>query len=154
MACAAETNAQHRLNCYDRSVAARVRAQRASAAATAPATPAAPATPTTPVTPAAAATAATPAKAASDFGVRNGPLAVRQAAGEPEEITAAVSGIEHRASGQLVIVLDNGQTWMQNEPSGYLRLAVGDMVRIRSAALGSYMLYASATRFTHVTRIR
>jgi hypothetical protein len=118
-ACAAESDGQRRLACYDRLA---VRGK--------------------------------PPPAVSDFGVRNGPLEARRDAAEPSEISAAVIRIDQRASGVLVFALDNGQTWMQAEAGGYFPLKVGDTVRIRSAALGSYMLLAPSHRFTRVTRIR
>ena len=137
-ACAAETSDEHRLACYDRSVAPRVK-PRAAATATAPA----------------AAVTPPPAEAAeSDFGARNGPLDARRYAREPKQVTAAVSGVEQRRSGLLVITLDNGQTWIQNQAAEYFPLKVGDTVQIRSAALGSYMLFAPSKRATRVTRIR
>jgi hypothetical protein len=50
--------------------------------------------------------------------------------------------------------LDNDQVWMENQASEYFPLKIGDTVRIRSAALGSYMMFAPSKRATRVTRIR
>jgi hypothetical protein len=142
-ACAAETNDQRRLACYDRSMGTQV-TPKAKAAPTPAAGAPAPGPP-----PASATGAVAPA---SEFGVRNGPLDTRRVETGPKEITAAVTRLDVRRSGQLVVVLDNGQSWMQNEP-GELALKIGDTVRIRTAALGSYMLLTPTQRFTHVTRI-
>lgn len=136
-ACEAESNDMRRLACYDRSVAPWVKAPAATAPAAPPAAGAPPA-----------------AAAASDFGTRNGPLDARRYAREPKQVTAAVSGVEQRQSGLLVITLDNGQTWIQNQAAEYFPLKVGDTVEIRSAALGSYLLFAPSKRATRVTRIR
>ena len=128
-ACAAETHVLRRLACYDRAAA-----QLDSAAdRDGPRT----------VSPEA------------KFGVRNGPLDERKYATAPKEITATVSRIERvRSSGALVVSLDNDQVWVQNQPTEYFPLTVGDTVRIRSAALGSYMMFAPSKRTTRVTRIR
>jgi hypothetical protein len=58
-----------------------------------------------------------------------------------------------RSNGALVISLDNDQVWMQNQPTEYFPLKVGDAVEIRSAALGSFMMFAPSKRATRVTRI-
>lgn len=156
--CAAEPNDMQRLACYDRAVSSRLKTQAAAGAATAAATAAAaPASATTTASAAAPAPSASQAgSGVSEFGVRNGPLDPGRNAppAGPRDISAAVSGIGQRASGVLVISLDNGQTWVQNQPSGYFPLKVGDTVQIRAAALGSYMLLAPSKRVTRVTRIR
>ena len=130
-ACAAETDVLRRLACYDRAAAPLVGAQAPGAAPASSASPEA------------------------KFGVRNGPLDERKYATAPKEITATVILIEmRRSSGALVVSLDNDQVWMQNQPTEYFPLKVGDTVRIRSAALGSYMMFAPSKRTTRVTRIR
>jgi hypothetical protein len=130
-ACAAETDVLRRLACYDRAAAPLVGAQAPGPA------------PTSSVSPEA------------KFGVRNGPLDERKYATAPKEITARVILIEmRRSSGALVVSLDNDQVWAQNQATEYFPLKVGDTVRIRSAAMGSYMLFAPSKRATRVTRIR
>ena len=92
---------------------------------------------------------------AAEFGLRNGPLDQRKYSAAPKEITATVILIEmRRSSGALVVSLDNDQVWEENQPSEYFPLKVGDSVRIRAAALGSYMMFAPSKRSTRVTRIR
>src|SRR5213082_339274 len=139
-ACAAETDVLRRLPCYDRAAAQLLGAQ---APATAPASPAAdrdgPRT----------------ASPEARFGLRNGPLDERKYATAPKEITATVILIEmRRSSGALVVSLDNDQVWVETKPREYFPLKVGDTVRIRSAALGSYMMLGHFKRATRVTRIR
>ena len=73
----------------------------------------------------------------------------------PKEITATVTLVElRRSNGALVVTLDNDQVWLQNQPTEYFPLKVGDTVRIHSAALGSFMMFAPSKRATRVTRIR
>jgi hypothetical protein len=136
-ACAAETDVLRRLRCYDQAAAQLIGAQAPAAA------------------PASSAAQKDESRAEAGFGLRNGPLDERRYATAPKEITATVTLIEmRRASGALVISLDNDQVWVENQPSEYFPLKVGDRVQIRSAALGSYMLFAPSKRATRVTRIR
>ncbi|MDP2325283.1 MAG: hypothetical protein Q8N51_14830 [Gammaproteobacteria bacterium] len=51
-----------------------------------------------------------------------------------------VIAISRDPFNKLQISLDNGQQWLQID-SGRLRLKVGDIIRIRRASLGSYLLY-------------
>lgn len=136
IACAAETDVLRRLACYDRAAAQLVGAQAPGAAS--------------------AAEAGRPRTVSpeAEFGVRNGPLDSRKYTTAPKKVTATVSKIEmRRSNGALVISLDNDQVWMQNQPTEYFPLKVGDAVEIRSAALGSFMMFAPSKRATRVTRI-
>jgi hypothetical protein len=71
-----------------------------------------------------------------------------------EELVAKVAGIAKRPDGALLITLENGQVWRQSTPESYFRLGVGDTVRIKPAALGSFLLYANSRRSIRVTRLR
>lgn len=163
--CTSEPDPERRLACYDAALAVQPAAPKAASAPTtavvgplaAPqaasaATTVAVAPPAAPQAAPAPTTAAAPST--SEFGVRNGPLDVHKFAAEAHEMNATVTAVGRRASGLLVITLDNGQSWIENQPSAYFPLKVGEVVQIRSAAIGSYMLYAPSKRFTHVTRIR
>jgi len=59
--------------------------------------------------------------------------------GELEAITATVNSIATDPHGRLLLALDNGQHWEQVDP-GRLAIQPGALVRIRRAALGSYLL--------------
>jgi hypothetical protein len=160
--CATVTDNQRRLACYDGAVRMEPKSATtpAAPAAAASATAASPGASGVTVPPSPAGSSVAPAAAAGgastasagEFGVRNGPLDVRKSATGPKEIMAVVTGIQPRADGALLFQLDNGQSWLENQPND-LGLKTGDTVRIRTAALGSYMLYASSNRFTHVTRV-
>jgi hypothetical protein len=162
-ACRAETDDARRLNCYDRAAATLDKAAASAptaATATVPARPAvAPAAPVASSS-AAAAPAGPPAASApagsgvADFGVSEGPLAVKRQATGLKEITAVVTAVSARGRGELVLTLDNGQVWAQNEAVEYFPVNVGDKVKIHSAALGSYLLTTPAKRTTKVTRLR
>lgn len=153
-ACAAEKDSLVRLMCFDREVAKYTQ----PAARVAP-TPAAPAVSTPP----APAVAATPPPATSptadDFGVSGKLARKRQEAKEEvapatKELRAAVTKISSRPYGELVLELDNGQVWEQNEKKSTFVIKVGDNVVIKPAKFGSFMLSTEdgATSRVHRTR--
>lgn len=59
---------------------------------------------------------------------------------EPDRIEGTVKSIVERADGERVVTLENGQVWLLTEVTSRGRLAVGDNVTVREAALGTYML--------------
>ncbi|MSQ91925.1 MAG: hypothetical protein EXR87_03185 [Gammaproteobacteria bacterium] len=75
---------------------------------------------------------------------------------EPElaELHSKAAGISTRPNGTLVITLENGQVWRQNAPESYFPLKIGDPVRIRPAAMGSFLLFGNSRRSIRVTRLR
>ena len=66
---------------------------------------------------------------------------VLRAAGleQVEELRARVIAVRLDAYGKPIVTLDNGQVWFQVD-SPVLKLNAGDEVRIRRAAMGSYLL--------------
>jgi hypothetical protein len=56
-----------------------------------------------------------------------------------QEITAVIREVGRDASGKLVLVLDNGQRWIQTDTVGGRSPRAGQNIRIRRAALGSFM---------------
>jgi hypothetical protein len=67
-------------------------------------------------------------------------------------MTAVVTKITQRPRGELVMTLDNGQVWVQNEAAAYFPLKPGDTVEISVGLLDSYVLWAPFKRSTKVTR--
>lgn len=59
---------------------------------------------------------------------------------EPDRIQGVVSGILERETGERVVTLEGGQSWLLTEVTSRDRLGKGDQVTIRKAALGSYVL--------------
>lgn len=59
---------------------------------------------------------------------------------EPSRIEATVAALTQRSDGTRVITLDNGQVWVLTKVTSKGPLNVGDRVRVRAAALGTYML--------------
>ncbi len=62
---------------------------------------------------------------------------------QAQTLDAEISSVETRANGKLLISLQNSQRWEQIDGRP-LDLANGDLVRIRKAAFGSYLLYKQA----------
>lgn len=126
-ACATLRNDPERLACYDRTVA-----QLSGDADAKPLTP------------------------QDLFGIEAASSTASTAAPAREEIpsiTAQVSQLRQASDGSLVIELDNGQVWKQ-EDSKSLLLKIGDAVTITRAALKSFKLSAPGSRFARVRRLR
>lgn len=58
----------------------------------------------------------------------------------PQALDAEISSVEKRANNKLLITLNNGQEWEQIDGRP-LHLVPGDLIRIRQAAFGSWLLY-------------
>jgi hypothetical protein len=130
-ACANETDDAARLACFDK--------------ATKPAKPPAPVAAEAAPTPAPAPTPAVDPVA--DFG--------NDAKKEDEitEISATVVEVRKRTRGQYVVTLDNGQVWTEKDAEPYLRIKVGDTIRIKRVAMGGYRLVGRGNRATAVVRV-
>ncbi len=100
-------------------------------------------------------------EAEADRGVRefglDKPPAPRQpesVAADPASIEERVTGLTSAADGTRVVTLGNGQAWALTEGASRGHLAVGDQVRLRKAALGSYMLVTPAGVPLRARRLR
>ena len=58
----------------------------------------------------------------------------------PDEFSATVNDIAHRAYGEMIILLDNGQIWEQKHRDTRFRLKVGDSVTISKGLISGYRL--------------
>ncbi len=153
--CAAIGEDRARLACYD-AIFRKPAAPVASAAA-----PDAAATPVAVVGPAAAAGTVAASAAASpeaDFGLTDAAKRARdpEKAKEemPESITGKVAAVARRPAGELTVTLENGQVWTQLTVDQRVRVAAGDTVTIRKAALGSHMLVTANRYGTRVRRVK
>jgi hypothetical protein len=161
-ACAAIDDPSARLACFDaafpRPKHPAASAAAAAAAPAAPAVPAVPAAPAVPAVPAAAASmpAAPPASEAEKFGLSARQRAALEPQSErpPDFTTAIVRSVRRLPPGYLRIDLDNGQVWQQTETDALVQLRAGDRVKIRRAALGSFLLDTPADVSTRVRRLR
>lgn len=119
--CAAIAGPGERLACYD-----------ALAGRTEP-------TPSQPVV----AAAPDPRSDPKNFGL-NPALQLQQPVDVPQSVTARVTRLADDGRGQMLVGLDNGQTWLTDEVDP--RLGLGDKVTIKRAALGSFLLTTPTKR--------
>jgi hypothetical protein len=144
--CAALGDDADRLACYDRIFRAPARTSAAPAGVTSAA-----------VAPAAAAAAA-PTNPADDFGLTEAAKRAREPEEtremHPESISGTVAKVARQPAGELIVTLENGQVWTQLEVDPRARVAVGDTVTIRKAALGSHLLVTASRYATRVRRVR
>lgn len=152
--CANETDDAARLACFDK--AAKAKAPPAAVAAEAAPTPpepkAAPQPTAAPERKAAPQPTAAPKPTeAPDPLAEFGKEADRE--DELREISAKVVEISKRTRGQYVVTLDNGQVWTEKDAEPYLRIKVGDTIRIKRIKMGGYRLVGRGNRATAVVRI-
>lgn len=158
--CAAVSDADARLACYD-ALAGRAPDEHTSAPARSAAAPIAAATAAAAPTANAASTAAQPpaatvttpvdpATATRNFGLSAAQL--HTADQGPQAIEAHIARIIVDQNQHGILVLDNGQYWRLLE--GEMMLDTGEAVKISRAALGSFMLTSASHHSYHVRRIR
>lgn len=70
----------------------------------------------------------------------------------PKSIAAGISIVSANQAGQTTLVLDSGQTWIVMDNDG--RLAAGDAVTIKRAALGSFLMMSPSNHSYRVRRIK
>ena len=94
-----------------------------------------------------------PAAPETDTTIQTAPSAQQQAPPannereRPKEYTATVVAIRERPYGQMVVTLDNGETWSEQYASRKFRVQVGDTVTMKKGLLSSsYQLVAPGGR--------
>jgi len=145
--CAKIPDDSARLACYDAAFGKPASAPRSGAVQASAAAAAA----TTTVTP-----ASDPAKARQEFGLsETDKRALDPAkADEPSSISATVAGVKKRPTGEWVVTLQDGQVWVQSESYTKAIVKAGDVVTIRKASLGSYVLVSANRVAMRVRRIK
>jgi hypothetical protein len=145
-ACASLSDNFARLACFDREMHARsaareptLQSREAAQRAAGIGTPSAAMPPATP-----------PPAAVSSRPMTPAPMPAKPP--EPEAFTAKVVAVTRPSGREMRIELDNGEVWRENDRSTEMQLDAGDEVRIRPAALGSFMLRAPSGRSTRVHR--
>lgn len=107
----------------------------------------------------AAAEAAEADRARLDFGLSNKQVLQRRSDGEfeagPDRISAVVVNISTQADGQRFVTLDNGQVWLLTEAASLKgRLAKGNAVVVKTAALGTHKLLTPARAALRARRVK
>ena len=129
-ACASLLRDSERLACYDKAVAALKRGDEVA-----------------------------PLTAENMFGANTGntPAAGGRDAVKREElkqITGTVTSLRRTDDGMIVIELDNGQTWRQQDSDVRLMVAKGDTVTIVRASMGTFRIADKTGRFARFKRVR
>lgn len=140
VACTSIRGDADRLKCYDVQLGLHPAPLPASpespGAAAATVTVHAEAPPTTPAV-------ATPTTPEAGFGLtaeqREARASRTEKGDETDRIKAVVHSTKMTATGRLLLTLDNGQEWLQVEPSSRQRFFEGESITIRKASLGSYL---------------
>jgi hypothetical protein len=102
---------------------------------------------------------AKPVSAENMFGASTGisrpeaeqPAVKRQ---ELRQISGTVTSLRHTDDGMIVLELDNGQVWRQQDAEVRLMVATGDPVTIVRASLGTFRIADKTGRFARFRRIR
>ncbi len=71
----------------------------------------------------------------------------------PGNIQAIVTELKRNAYGQLILRLDNGQTWQQKD-SKTIIIHKGDLVFIERGVLGAFYLKAGGRKLIKVARVK
>jgi hypothetical protein len=167
-ACANVTDSSERLACYDRlagrgaapaSSAAPAQPARAPGGAAAAAVPAPAPSPTLapsttpgsppPVTPTPAGAAAPPLSSPQSFGLYS---AEHPKVAVSQTLEARVLALGRSKDDRRTVSLEGGARWELLDDGDAL-LAVGDMITIKRAALGSYLMYTPTKRAHRVRRL-
>ena len=150
--CGVVAEKEARIACYDR-----LNPPRASDHARAAAAAAAPSPQPAPIS---APVPEPPQTRIAEFGLSD-QMKRQQRAGEEkverapaETMVARVQKVSQRPHGELLLVLDNGQTWAQTERRVGTIINVGDSVKIAKGVLGSFQLVASSGASAWVKRIQ
>jgi hypothetical protein len=72
----------------------------------------------------------------------------------PDSVTAKVATVAHRQTGELVVITDDGQVWVQIDTETKGRVKEGEEVTIRKASLGSYFLVTPNHILVRVRRVK
>jgi hypothetical protein len=70
------------------------------------------------------------------------------------EISAHVVSVHYLPRGQIVVGLDNGQTWQQAEYDGDVTMDIGEAVTIKTGALSAFYMKPHRGRIVRVKRLR
>jgi hypothetical protein len=73
---------------------------------------------------------------------------------ELRQISGTVTSLRHTDDGMIVLELDNGQVWRQQDAQVKLMMATGDPVTIVRASLGTFRIADKTGRFARFKRVR
>jgi len=71
-----------------------------------------------------------------------------------QQITGVVTSLRHGVDGMIILDLDNGQSWRQQDQEVALVIAAGDTVTVARASLGTFRIADKRGRSARFTRVR
>ena len=103
-------------------------------------------------TPAPAAVAPAPPRAAVDDPFGKQPDKPKPV--EPDDLVAHVDAVSEKLTGELLLKLDNGQSWMQAQRKAGVRIKGGERVTFSRGTLGGYLLSSDSGATMRVRRLQ
>jgi hypothetical protein len=73
---------------------------------------------------------------------------------ELKQISGIVTSLRHTNDGMILIELDNGQVWRQQDSDMRMMVATGDPVTIVRASMGTFRIADKTGRFARFKRVR
>jgi hypothetical protein len=73
---------------------------------------------------------------------------------ELKEISGVVTSLRHADDGMIIVDLDNGQSWRQQDQEVTLLIAAGDTVTVMRASLGTFRIADKRGRSARFRRVR
>lgn len=73
---------------------------------------------------------------------------------ELRQISGTVTSLRHTDDGMIIVELDNGQVWRQQDSNVRLMVATGDKVTVVRASLGTFRITDKSGRFARFKRVR
>jgi hypothetical protein len=73
---------------------------------------------------------------------------------ELQQISGSVTSLRYTNDGMMVLELDNGQVWRQQDQDVRLSVSQGDPVTISRASLGTFRIGDKTGRFARFKRVR
>jgi hypothetical protein len=72
---------------------------------------------------------------------------------EPAELTARVDAVSKKVTGELLLKLDNGQSWVQAQRKAGVLIKPGERVTIAPGTFGGYLLSSDSGATMRVRRL-
>jgi len=101
-----------------------------------------------------------PAASPEDMFGANSVINAASAANQPtkredlKQISGVITSLRHGDDGMIVVDLDNGQSWRQQDREVALMIAAGDTVTVTRASLGTFRIADKRGRSARFKRVR
>ncbi len=97
--------------------------------------------------------AAPHAAARENFGLPEPPKPAAVKAAEDRDLLAHVTSVSEKVTGELLLKLDNGQSWVQAQRNTGVRIRTGERVSIARGVFGGYLLRSDSGASMRVRRL-